>query len=205
MAKPRSGKSRRGRGSGARGGPDSLYPGREAVEAGCEKQKVGKVGEPRSRLLDAVATASAPAIPHRRLLPLRCAESRPSRAGPVVPEDRLRPRRALLRPTLPPVSRHTPTTSWPLPAGPPRHPTCRHVHRGHGVGSRGDIQPFIPIGRRLAERHLFVATRDDREFRPMCRASRPRVLPPRGEPTRDDGYIVKTGVSILPTRLDQLC
>ena len=34
------------------------------------------------------------------------------------------------------------------------------------VGSRGDIQPFIPIGRRLAERHrVRIATH--REFRPM--------------------------------------
>ena len=38
--KPRSGKSRRGRGSASGGGPDSLYPGREAVEeksGGCEE------------------------------------------------------------------------------------------------------------------------------------------------------------------------
>jgi len=34
------------------------------------------------------------------------------------------------------------------------------------VGSRGDIQPFIPIGRRLAERHrVRIATH--REFRPL--------------------------------------
>jgi len=71
------------------------------------------------------------------------------------------------------------------------------------VGSRGDIQPFIPIGRRLAERHrVRIATH--REFRPMVERAGLEFYPLGGNPHEMMEYIVKTGGSILPTRLDQL-
>ena len=71
------------------------------------------------------------------------------------------------------------------------------------VGSRGDIQPFIPIGRRLAERHrVRIATH--REFRPMVERAGLEFYPLGGDPHEMMEYIVKTGGSILPTRLDQL-
>jgi UDP:flavonoid glycosyltransferase YjiC (YdhE family) len=71
------------------------------------------------------------------------------------------------------------------------------------VGSRGDVQPFIPIGRRLAERHrVRIATH--REFRPMVEKAGLEFYPLGGNPHEMMEYIVKTGGSILPTRLDQL-
>ena len=71
------------------------------------------------------------------------------------------------------------------------------------VGSRGDVQPFIPIGRRLAERHrVRIATH--REFRPMVEEAGLEFYPLGGNPHEMMEYIVKTGGSIIPTRLDQL-
>jgi Glycosyl transferases, related to UDP-glucuronosyltransferase len=70
------------------------------------------------------------------------------------------------------------------------------------VGSRGDVQPFIPIGRRLAERHrVRIATQ--REFRPMVEQAGLEFYPLGGNPHEMMEYIVKTGGSIIPTRLDQ--
>jgi UDP:flavonoid glycosyltransferase YjiC (YdhE family) len=71
------------------------------------------------------------------------------------------------------------------------------------IGSRGDIQPFIPIGRRLAERHrVRVATH--REFRTMVERAGLEFYPLGGDPHEMMEYIVKTGGSILPTRLPQI-
>ena len=71
------------------------------------------------------------------------------------------------------------------------------------VGSRGDIQPFIPIGRRLAERHrVRIATH--REFRPLVEKAGLEFYPLGGNPHEMMEYIVKTGGSIIPNRLDQL-
>ena len=71
------------------------------------------------------------------------------------------------------------------------------------VGSRGDVQPFIPIARRLAARHrVRVATH--REFRPMVEQAGLEFYPLAGNPHQLMEYIVKTGGSILPTRLDQI-
>ena len=70
------------------------------------------------------------------------------------------------------------------------------------VGSRGDVQPFIPIGRRLAARHrVRVATH--REFRPMVEQAGLEFYPLGGDPHQLMEYIVKTGGSILPTRLER--
>ena len=71
------------------------------------------------------------------------------------------------------------------------------------VGSRGDIQPFIPIARRLTERHrVRVATH--REFRTLVEGAGIEFYPLGGDPHALMEYIVKTGGSIVPTRLEQL-
>ena len=71
------------------------------------------------------------------------------------------------------------------------------------VGSRGDIQPFIPIGRRLAERHrVRIATH--REFRPMVERAALEFYPLAGDPHELMEYIVKTGGRIVPIRPGQL-
>jgi Glycosyltransferase family 28 N-terminal domain len=75
------------------------------------------------------------------------------------------------------------------------------------VGSRGDVQPFIPIGRRLAERHrVRIATH--REFRPMIEQAGLEFYPLGGDPHALMEYIVKTGGRIVPrtlTRLSRMC
>jgi len=87
------------------------------------------------------------------------------------------------------------------PAGPLRVPSLSIVVMV--VGSRGDVQPFIPIARRLAERHrVRVATH--REFRPMVEQAGLEFYPLGGNPHQLMEYIVKTGGSILPTRVDQI-
>jgi len=87
------------------------------------------------------------------------------------------------------------------PADSPRLPALSIVVMA--VGSRGDVQPFIPIARRLAERHrVRVATH--REFRPMVEQAGLEFYPLGGNPHQLMEYIVKTGGSILPTRLDQI-
>jgi sterol 3beta-glucosyltransferase len=87
------------------------------------------------------------------------------------------------------------------PAGSPRVPSLSIVVMV--VGSRGDVQPFIPIARRLAERHrVRVATH--REFRTMVEQAGLEFYPLGGNPHEMMEYIVKTGGSILPTRVDQV-
>jgi len=71
------------------------------------------------------------------------------------------------------------------------------------VGSRGDVQPFIPVGRRLAERHR-VRFATHREFRPMVERAGLEFYPLAGDPHELMEYIVKTGGRIVPTRPGQL-
>jgi len=71
------------------------------------------------------------------------------------------------------------------------------------VGSRGDVQPFIPIGRRLAERHR-VRLATHREFRSVVEQAGLEFYPLAGDPRALMEYIVKTGGRIVPTRLDQI-
>jgi UDP:flavonoid glycosyltransferase YjiC (YdhE family) len=88
-----------------------------------------------------------------------------------------------------------------LPPEPPRGPSLSIVVMV--VGSRGDVQPFIPIGRRLAQRHrVRIATH--REFRPMVERAGLEFYPLEGNPHELMEYIVKTGGSIVPTRLHQI-
>ena len=89
----------------------------------------------------------------------------------------------------------------PAPDEPPHVPPLSIVIMI--VGSRGDIQPFIPIGRRLAERHrVRIATH--REFRSMVEHAGLEFYPLGGDPHALMEYMVKTGGRIVPTRLDQM-
>lgn len=71
------------------------------------------------------------------------------------------------------------------------------------VGSRGDVQPFLPIGRRLAKQHR-VRLATHREFRSMVEQAGLEFYPLAGDPHALMEYIVKTGGRILPRRLDQI-
>ncbi len=71
------------------------------------------------------------------------------------------------------------------------------------VGSRGDVQPFVPIGRRLAERHrVRIATH--RDFRPMVEDAGLEFYPLAGDPHELMDYMVRTGGRIIPTHLGQI-
>jgi sterol 3beta-glucosyltransferase len=71
------------------------------------------------------------------------------------------------------------------------------------VGSRGDVQPFIPIGRRLAKLHrIRIATH--REFRPLVEQAGLEFYPLAGDPHELMEYMVKTRGRVIPTRLDQI-
>ena len=71
------------------------------------------------------------------------------------------------------------------------------------VGSRGDVQPFIPIGRRLAQQHR-VRLATHRQFRSMVEEAGLEFYPLAGDPRALMEYIVKTGGRIIPTHLKQL-
>lgn len=71
------------------------------------------------------------------------------------------------------------------------------------VGSRGDVQPFIPIGLGLAKRHrVRLATHG--EFRRMVEEAGLEFFPLAGDPRELMDYMVRTGGRIVPTRIDQL-
>jgi len=71
------------------------------------------------------------------------------------------------------------------------------------VGSRGDVQPFIPIGKRLAWRHrVRIATHA--EFRPMVERAGLEFYPLAGDPRELMEYMIKTGGHIVPTHLQQI-
>jgi UDP:flavonoid glycosyltransferase YjiC (YdhE family) len=89
----------------------------------------------------------------------------------------------------------------PTPAEPPHLPRLSIVVMI--VGSRGDVQPFIPIGRRLAERHrVRIATHP--EFRSLVEQAGLEFYPLAGDPHALMEYIVKTHGRIVPTRLGQI-
>ncbi len=71
------------------------------------------------------------------------------------------------------------------------------------VGTRGDVQPFLPIGRKLAERHR-VRLATHAEFREMVEAAGIEFYPLAGDPRELIEYMVKTGGRLVPVRLDAL-
>jgi len=71
------------------------------------------------------------------------------------------------------------------------------------VGSRGDVQPFISIARRLAWRHrVRIATHA--EFRPFVERAGLEFYPLAGDPRELMEYMIKTGGRIVPTHLQQI-
>jgi sterol 3beta-glucosyltransferase len=71
------------------------------------------------------------------------------------------------------------------------------------VGSRGDVQPFIPIGLGLAKRHR-VRLATHAEFRKLVEGAGLEFFPLAGDPHELMDYMVRTGGRIVPTRIDQL-
>ena len=71
------------------------------------------------------------------------------------------------------------------------------------IGSRGDVQPFISIARRLAWRHrVRIATHA--EFRPFVERAGLEFYPLSGDPHELMEYMIKTGGHIVPTHLQQI-
>lgn len=72
------------------------------------------------------------------------------------------------------------------------------------VGSRGDVQPFIPIGQRLAKRHrVRIATHE--VFRTLIEGAGLEFYPLAGDPTVLMDYMLRSGGRILnPRRLDRV-
>jgi UDP:flavonoid glycosyltransferase YjiC (YdhE family) len=71
------------------------------------------------------------------------------------------------------------------------------------VGSRGDVQPFIPIGRRLAERHrVRIATH--RVFRSLIEGAGLEFYPLGGDPVALMNHMVRSGGHIIPRRIDRV-
>jgi sterol 3beta-glucosyltransferase len=72
------------------------------------------------------------------------------------------------------------------------------------VGSRGDVQPFIPIGQRLAGRHrVRIATHE--VFRTLIEGAGLEFYPLAGDPTVLMDYMLRSGGRILnPRRLDRV-
>ena len=71
------------------------------------------------------------------------------------------------------------------------------------VGSRGDVQPFIPIARRLAERHrVRLATHG--VFRPLVEGAGVEFYPLGGDPVALMNHMVRSGGHIIPRRLDRV-
>jgi UDP:flavonoid glycosyltransferase YjiC (YdhE family) len=71
------------------------------------------------------------------------------------------------------------------------------------VGSRGDVQPFIPIGLGLAKRHR-VRLATHAEFRPLVEKAGLEFFPLAGDPHELMDYMVRTGGRLVPIRIDQL-
>lgn len=70
------------------------------------------------------------------------------------------------------------------------------------VGSRGDVQPFIPIGLGLAKRHR-VRLATHAEFRPLVEKAGLEFFPLAGDPRELMDYMVRTGGRLVPIRIDQ--
>ena len=71
------------------------------------------------------------------------------------------------------------------------------------VGSRGDVQPFIPIARRLATRHrVRLATHG--VFRSLIEGAGLEFYPLGGDPVALMNHMVRSGGNIIPRRLDRM-
>jgi sterol 3beta-glucosyltransferase len=68
------------------------------------------------------------------------------------------------------------------------------------TGTRGDVQPFIPIGKRLAWRHR-VRIAAHAEFRAVVENAGLEFFPLAGDPHALSAYMIKNRGSIVPTNL----
>src|SRR5262249_62214795 len=69
------------------------------------------------------------------------------------------------------------------------------------VGPRGDVQPFLPIARKLAERHR-VRVASHAEFREMVERADVEFYPLAGDPRELVEYMARTGGRFVPIRID---
>jgi len=72
------------------------------------------------------------------------------------------------------------------------------------VGSRGDVQPFVPIARRLARDGHRVRLATHAVFREFVEAHGIEFFPLAGDPRELMEYMVMTGGRLIPHHLDQL-
>ncbi len=72
------------------------------------------------------------------------------------------------------------------------------------TGTRGDVQPFLPIGQRLARDGHRVRLATHVDFRDFVESNGLEFYPLAGDPKELIAYMVKTGGKLLPTRLDQI-
>ena len=71
------------------------------------------------------------------------------------------------------------------------------------VGTRGDVQPFIPIARELMACGHRVRLATHEEFREFVEASGIEFFPLAADPRELIAYMVRTGGSVLPTNVEQ--
>ena len=72
------------------------------------------------------------------------------------------------------------------------------------VGTRGDVQPFVVIGTRLARKNHRVRLATHAEFRPMVESAGLEFYPLAGDPRELVEYMIRTGGRLVPTRLDHI-
>jgi UDP:flavonoid glycosyltransferase YjiC (YdhE family) len=72
------------------------------------------------------------------------------------------------------------------------------------TGTRGDVQPFIPIGQRLLRDGHRVRLATHAVFRDFVESNGLEFYPLGGDPKELIAYMVKTGGALLPSRLDEI-
>ena len=72
------------------------------------------------------------------------------------------------------------------------------------TGTRGDVQPFIPIGQRLLRDGHRVRLATHAVFRDFVESSGLEFYPLGGDPKALIAYMVKTGGALLPSHLDEI-
>lgn len=72
------------------------------------------------------------------------------------------------------------------------------------TGTRGDVQPFIPIARRLARDGHRVRLATHAVFRDFVESNGLEFYPLGGDPKELIAYMVRTGGALLPSRLDEV-
>jgi sterol 3beta-glucosyltransferase len=72
------------------------------------------------------------------------------------------------------------------------------------VGTRGDVQPFVPIGRGIAAAGHRVRLATHEEFRPLVEKAGLEFYPLAGDPHELIEYMIRTGGSVVPTQIDQI-